>query len=167
MIPGSRDRASGARVVLAGQRAPLPASRLPGIVLGNGHTLIGRAFMIVGYHLTIGAYGFWLPNDPRGSWSSFVGAYELYLAAGRATKTDERRSLARNVHDRELRRAGRQNLQRAPLKFNGIQGRAIGHGFERYFSRVRRRCGRARSCRIMCIWSSGDRAYRSSSSASN
>jgi len=94
--------------------------------------------VIVGYHLTIGAYGFWLPNDPRGSWSSFVGAYELYLAAGRAIKTDERRSLARNVHDRDLRRAGKQNLQREPLKFNGIQARAIARGFERYFARTRR-----------------------------
>lgn len=26
------------------------------------------------YHLIISGYGFWLPNDPRGSWSEFVGA---------------------------------------------------------------------------------------------
>jgi hypothetical protein len=28
--------------------------------------------MILGYHVIFGAYGFWLPNDPRGSWSDFV-----------------------------------------------------------------------------------------------
>ena len=45
--------------------------------------------MILGYHLIITAYGFWLPNDPRGSWSDFVGAWEL-LRFGRATKTESR-----------------------------------------------------------------------------
>ena len=35
-------------------------------------------------HVIITAYGFWLPNDPRGSWSDFVGAWEL-LRFGRAT----------------------------------------------------------------------------------
>ena len=33
--------------------------------------------MVRWYHLIISAYGFWLPNDPRGSWSDFVGAWEL------------------------------------------------------------------------------------------
>ena len=29
--------------------------------------------MIHGYHVIMGMYGFWLPNDPRGSWSSSLG----------------------------------------------------------------------------------------------
>ena len=33
--------------------------------------------MIVGYHVIFGVYGFWLPNDPRGSWSEFVASWEL------------------------------------------------------------------------------------------
>ena len=45
--------------------------------------------MIVGYHVIFGMYGFWLPNDPRGSWSEFVGEWELFRAAGRATKTND------------------------------------------------------------------------------
>lgn len=49
--------------------------------------------MIVGYHIIFSAYGFWLPNDPRGSWSDFVGSWELFRY-GPATKTTERRSLA-------------------------------------------------------------------------
>lgn len=34
--------------------------------------------MIHAYHFILSAYGFWLPNDPRGSWSDFVGAWELF-----------------------------------------------------------------------------------------
>jgi hypothetical protein len=49
--------------------------------------------MILGYHVTFGTYGFWLPNDPRGSGSTFVGSRDLYRF-GRSTKTQERWSLA-------------------------------------------------------------------------
>ena len=55
------------------------------------------------FHLIISAYGFWLPNDPRGSWSDFVGSWELYKF-GPATKTTETRSLAHDPHDVALRR---------------------------------------------------------------
>ena len=33
--------------------------------------------MIHGYHVILPMYGFWLPNDPRGSWSEFVRKWEL------------------------------------------------------------------------------------------
>jgi hypothetical protein len=66
--------------------------------------------MILGYHAIFGAYGFWLPNDPRGSWSEFVGSFDLYQKAGRATKTTERRSLAQVAHDRETRLAAKSAL---------------------------------------------------------
>jgi hypothetical protein len=49
--------------------------------------------MILAYHAVFTTYGFWLPNDPRGSWSNFVRAWEL-LHFGKATKTDSRRSVA-------------------------------------------------------------------------
>ena len=35
----------------------------------------GADAMILGFHVVFGAYGFWLPNDPRGSWSDFVGSW--------------------------------------------------------------------------------------------
>ena len=29
---------------------------------------------VLAYHLIMTAYGFWLPNEPRGSWSEVCGA---------------------------------------------------------------------------------------------
>lgn len=84
--------------------------------------------MVIGFHVILTAYGFWLPNDPRGSWSDFVGAWEL-ARFGRATKTDERRSLARNLHDRRTRLAAKDALKYPPVRFTGRQARAIGRGF--------------------------------------
>ena len=59
---------------------------------------------VLAYHLVFTSYGFWLPNDPRGSWSDFVRSWELYWYGG-ATKVTTRASLARREHDRDLRRA--------------------------------------------------------------
>ena len=88
--------------------------------------------MIVGYHVSFSAYGFWLPNDPRGSWSDFVGKWELYRAAGKATKTTETKSLARRQHDRSLRLAAKRELDRAPVRFTAEQISSIGQAFGAY-----------------------------------
>ena len=66
--------------------------------------------MVRWYHATISAYGFWLPNDPRGSWSDFVAAYELFRYGGPATKTDQRRSLPHDRHDAVVRRETKRHL---------------------------------------------------------
>ena len=84
--------------------------------------------MVIGFHVILTAYGFWLPNDPRGSWSDFVGAWEL-VRFGRATTTDERRSLARNPHDLRTRLAAKNALKYPAVQFTGAQARAIGRGF--------------------------------------
>jgi REP element-mobilizing transposase RayT len=83
-------------------------------------------------HVIFGAYGFWLPNDPRGSWSDFVGAWELFRYAGRATKTTETRSLAGRPHDHSRRRATKLVLKRPSVKLTGVQARAVAHGFANY-----------------------------------
>src|SRR5262249_52150793 len=88
-------------------------------------------YMVVGYHVVIGAYGFWLPNDPRGSWSTFVGSWDLYRC-GRATFTTETWSLANTPHDRALRTVAKKALNRPAVQFSGVQARAIGRGFARY-----------------------------------
>ena len=87
--------------------------------------------MILGYHVIFGAYGFWLPNDPRGSWSNFVGTYELDRH-GLATKTTDTRSLAYRPHDRASRLAAKQSLRRPPVAFTGLQARAVARGFAEY-----------------------------------
>ena len=75
--------------------------------------------MILEYHTIFGAYGFWLPNDPRGSWSDFVGSYEL-RRYGPPTKTTETCSLASRDHDRSQRLAAKQTLKHPPVEFTGI-----------------------------------------------
>src|SRR5262249_3835201 len=88
----------------------------------------------IGYHVIFGAYGFWLPNDPRGSWSDFVGSYELFRY-GPATKTTETRSLAHCQHDVQRRLATKEALQYPPVNFTGIQARAVGRRFASYASK--------------------------------
>lgn len=89
---------------------------------------------MLGYHVNFGAYGHWLPNDPRGSLSDFVGSRELF-GFGPATKTTETRSVARRPHDRALRLAAKTALKYPPVKLSGIQARAVGRGFARYVER--------------------------------
>jgi REP element-mobilizing transposase RayT len=92
--------------------------------------------MILGYHVIFSTYGFWLPNDPRGSWSQFVGSWELFVRAGRATKTTDRRSLAHDPHDRAARLEAKNGLKRPPVDFSGIQARAVGRGFGTYLAKT-------------------------------
>jgi REP element-mobilizing transposase RayT len=85
--------------------------------------------MVLGSHVIFSAYGFWLPNDPRGAWSDFVGAWELFRF-GKATKTEERRSVAQRPHDRAAREAAKQELIRPAVQFSGLQAQIIGNGFK-------------------------------------
>lgn len=66
--------------------------------------------MIRGFHVIVSCDGFWLPNDPRGSWSDFVREWDL-LRFGPATKVATRRSVADRPHDRATRLAAKQALQ--------------------------------------------------------
>lgn len=85
--------------------------------------------MVHGYHVVIGAYGYWLPNDPRGSWSEFVGKWEL-LHFGKARRSLERRELIElTASERRLRDQARRSLRYPPVRFSGIQARAIARGF--------------------------------------
>jgi REP element-mobilizing transposase RayT len=47
----------------------------------------------------------------------------------------ERRSLARDPHDRKLRLEAKEYLARDPVEFSGIQGRAVSSGFADYCRR--------------------------------
>jgi REP element-mobilizing transposase RayT len=84
---------------------------------------------LLGVHLCWGAYGFWLPNDPRGSGSEYVWSEDL-RPFGDATKVEDRsRSKARVPHDRRQRLAAKRALKYPAVRFTGVQARAIGIGF--------------------------------------
>jgi REP element-mobilizing transposase RayT len=87
--------------------------------------------MMIGAHVIFGAYGFWLPNDPRGSWSDFVGAWDLFRY-GSATKTATRRSVAGVAHDRIARLATKESLKYPAVTLTGPQIQAVGQGFSEY-----------------------------------
>ena len=83
--------------------------------------------MILGFHFIFSAYGFWLPNDPRGSWSDVVRQYEI-AAFGAATKVTTTRSVAAQPHNAHARQAAKRALRYPPVRFTGRQARAIGTG---------------------------------------
>ena len=83
---------------------------------------------MLGLHLVISAYGFWPPNDPRGSWSSYVRAQQLYDIGGQATKVATTQSPANRRRDQKLRQRIRANLIYPPVTLTGIQARAVARG---------------------------------------
>lgn len=85
--------------------------------------------MVIAYHAIVSAYGFWLPNDPRGSWSDFVGSWELFKFGGPATKVSTRKSLAHVSHDPDFRRKAKEHLKYPPVRFDGWIRESIGDGF--------------------------------------
>ena len=82
--------------------------------------------MIHGYHAIFGVYGFWLPNDPRGSWSDFVGEWEL-VRFGKSTKSIERTTLT--PHQERQRLQAKKALKYPPVQLTGTQALAVGRGF--------------------------------------
>jgi REP element-mobilizing transposase RayT len=83
---------------------------------------------MIAFHGIFGAYGFWLPNDPRGSWSQWVGSWDLFRY-GRANPVNARHSLAHVEHDRRARIEAKQALRFQPVTFTGEQALAIARGF--------------------------------------
>jgi len=83
--------------------------------------------MVLGYHVIFGVYGFWLPNDPRGSWSDFVGSWELFRF-GPATKVETRASRAHLPHDCIARQAAKEALRFPAVHLTGLQARAVARG---------------------------------------
>jgi hypothetical protein len=80
--------------------------------------------MVIASHVIIGMYGFWLPNDECGSWSDFVGSWEL-LRFGKATTVSARRSQARQPFDPARRAAAQAALKYPRVLLSGIQARAV------------------------------------------
>ena len=85
--------------------------------------------MIHGYHVILPCYGFWLPNDPRGSWSDMVRKWEL-VRFGPLSRSHDRKSL-RDLSPAEIsaREAARSSLACPPVTLTGQQAAVIGRGF--------------------------------------
>lgn len=86
--------------------------------------------MIYAFHLPLCNYGFWLPNDSRGSGSDYIRNRDL-LPYGGATKVQTRRSVAHRKQDYEVKRLSRQTLKYPPVEFTGLQAQSCGLGIHR------------------------------------
>jgi REP element-mobilizing transposase RayT len=85
--------------------------------------------MIHGYHVILTMYGYWLPNDPRGSWSDFVGRWEL-LQFGRPIRTMDRKSLAELTQaERSRRDAAQKALLYPAVTLDDQQIDSVANGF--------------------------------------
>jgi REP element-mobilizing transposase RayT len=95
--------------------------------------------MIHGYHVVWGTYGFWLPNDPRGSWSDFVYAWEL-ARFGAATKSVERQEVDAAKYA-TWRTAARTSLAYQPVTLSGEQAQSVGSALGAFVRKSR-----------LCVW---------------
>jgi REP element-mobilizing transposase RayT len=87
--------------------------------------------MVLASHIIFSTYGFWLPNDPRGSWSDFVRNWDLFLQGGPARKVSVRHSIAKQPHDRRARQYGKDALRFNLVRFTGTQARSVATGFRK------------------------------------
>jgi REP element-mobilizing transposase RayT len=85
--------------------------------------------MVYAYHVIIPMYGFWLPNDPRGSWSDYIRKWEL-LKFGGPSRTLQRRTLDQlSPKELRLREAARAALDYPPVSLEWSQIEAVARGF--------------------------------------
>jgi REP element-mobilizing transposase RayT len=79
---------------------------------------------IIAYHAVFTAYGFWLPNDERGSYSTEVWAPRLQRF-GATVDPGTTRSVAKRPFDRARRDEARSELKYPAVKFNAAQRTVI------------------------------------------
>jgi hypothetical protein len=121
----------------AGRRERHVDAAVPGSQAGSALTIFSRSCImgrpVIAYHIIFGAYGFWLPNDPRGSQSKYVFAPRLSLF-GPPTRVREDTRLS--PAEAERLRVMQAELQRPPVRFAPPQIDAIGEGFGQVVSRL-------------------------------
>ncbi len=85
---------------------------------------------VIGFHIICCTYGFWLPNEERGSCSDFVRS-EALAKFGPANPVSHRRSVAHKPYDLELRQMALQTLRYPPVVFTNAQLAAVARGIEK------------------------------------
>jgi REP element-mobilizing transposase RayT len=101
---------------------------------------------VIAYHVVFTTYGFWLPNDPRGSNSKEVRADNLKRFGPATLVTHTRLSVANVSHDRATRLAAKRSLTRPEVVFDGYQALSVANGFAEQVAK----CGyRIHACCIL------------------
>ena len=85
---------------------------------------------VLAFHVVFGCYGFWLPNDPRGSGSKTVRSQPLQ-EFGKATWVESGSSRAAQSHDHARRLRAKEALKYPPVRFQGVQALDVARGFSR------------------------------------
>ena len=84
--------------------------------------------MVIGYHLVWTAYGWWLPNDPRGSMSRYI-ASDVLTELGELHYGRKRVQPPSQVI-REFYEVARDLLKFQLLKFDPVEISAASEGFD-------------------------------------
>lgn len=82
---------------------------------------------VIAHHIILCTYGFWLPNDPRGSHSKFVWSPEI-ATFGEATTVNDGRSRATDSHDQSRRFAAKEALKFPEVILSGQQALILSQG---------------------------------------
>jgi hypothetical protein len=85
---------------------------------------------VIGFHIIACTYGFWLPNDERGSCSDYVRSDAL-TKCGPANPVTHSRSIARKPYDFQVRQMARESLRFPPVVLTLDQIASTGRGFAR------------------------------------
>src|SRR5207249_477893 len=80
---------------------------------------------VLGFHIICCTYGFWLPNDERGSCSDFV-RLDALTKFGPANPVSHSRSVARKPYDFQIRQLARHALSYPPVLLTLDQIGAVG-----------------------------------------
>jgi REP element-mobilizing transposase RayT len=102
--------------------------------VGAGWWLSNIWPMVAGFHIICTNYGFWLPNDERGSGSDFVRAPAL-KKFGPTNPVTTRRSVANKPFDFRVREMARASLRYPPVTWNGRQALCIALAFKEKITR--------------------------------
>ena len=90
--------------------------------------------MVHGYHVVFVTDGAWLPNDPRGSWSDFVAAWELFYF-GKSAKKIPTGSLLTDPHLAKQRSQFQHSLKYPAVQLTNALIAAVAAGFEKSLSK--------------------------------
>ena len=90
--------------------------------------------MIHAYHATFGTYGSWLPNDPRGSASRFVGGRKMYQHGGRADPSKRIKYDDLPSHEQRKYTVIQSQLLREAVVFNEAHLKEMAIAFEQFIA---------------------------------